>query len=376
MTTEATTKQALDPYERARKEKARGRKVIGVTPMHFPEELVEASGAMPVLLQESTEPVTVGNEFIWPNFCGFTRSNVDWGLRGKLDFLDAIIVSDICLALRASFNIMYLRMRVPFIYMWWPLEYDQQRWYEVARRRLGRVKGELEGIVGHSISDEALGESIRLYNRVRGLLRQVYHLRQQKPGLLTAREMQDLVVGVMVSPKEEAAERLESFVRELESRPARGDDPVRLFLSGHMCYTVKPDILDLIDDLGAVVVGDDLYIGYRYYAAQVPEDGDPLDALLRRYFDIGLPCPTKAGPQGDWAEHILAAVRETGAEGVVSLMPKFCEPHMFYHPYTRRRMYEAGVPFVFIETEHEAVSLGGVRTRLEAFVETIRARRI
>ncbi len=60
-----------DPYGASREAKHGGRKVVGVTPMHFPEELVHAAGALPVVLQESNEPVTMGFGHIYPFYCGF-----------------------------------------------------------------------------------------------------------------------------------------------------------------------------------------------------------------------------------------------------------------------------------------------------------------
>ncbi len=91
-----------DPYALAKQFKSRGGKVVGVTPMQFPEELVHACGLLPVVLQESTEPITTGLTYIFPNFCALTRSNVDSAVKGRLDFLDAVIISDMCLQIRMA----------------------------------------------------------------------------------------------------------------------------------------------------------------------------------------------------------------------------------------------------------------------------------
>lgn len=360
-----------DPYGPARQEKEKGRKVVGITPMHFPEELVHASGALPVILQDTNEPITTGWTHIFPNFCGFARSSVDWAAKGKLDWLDAMVVSDICLMTRTAYSIVRQRTPVPVLYMWWPLEYDSPRWHPIVLGRLDRCRQELEGLLGTRIDNRSIQASLELYATNRRLLRELYQLRRKRPGLLRARQMQAAVIGGMVMPKEEHNRLLQELLRALDSRrPSRGK--VRLFLSGHLCHKVKPDILDLVEEVGGVVVGDDLYAGYRYYAAQVPPGVPPMEALMRRYFDATLPCPTKCGAGGNWADHIIAAARESGAQGVVSLIPKFCEAHMFYYPYLKDRLTAAGVPQTFVETEHEMVSFGGVKTRIEAFVEMLR----
>ena len=77
------------------------------------------------------------------------------------------------------------------------------------------------------------------------------------------------------------------------------------------------------------------------------------------------------GPEGgDWADHIIAGVRDSQARGVISFLPKFCEPHMFYYPHLRTKLADAGIPLVLIETEHDVLALQGIRTRLQAMVET------
>ena len=117
----------VDPYCWAREEQARGRKAVGITPMHFPEELIYASGALPVILQESNFMVTTGWDYLPAHFCAFTRSNVDAAVKGELDFLDAYLLSDFCLQMRSAFHIIERHCKAPMIYMWWPPEYNYVR---------------------------------------------------------------------------------------------------------------------------------------------------------------------------------------------------------------------------------------------------------
>lgn len=361
-----------DPYARAREAKKQGRKVVGVTPMHFPEEMVAATGALPVVLQESTEPVTLGFGYIYPFYCGFSRSNVDWGIKGKLNLFDAIVVSDVCLQLRHMGHIVRRNTTVPFAYIQWPLEANASRWMDFTLDKLQRCQRKLEEILGVKIEDKALREQIALYNRNRALLRRVYQLRQQKPGLLRAKELVALTMGSMVMPREESNQMLEALIPELEQARPAPDKRVKLFVSGHLCQAAKADILDIVEDLGGVVVGDDLYTGYRYCATDTPTDLPPQQAMAHRYLNLSVPCPTRLDTRQDWADYLIAASRLCGAKGIVTLVVKFCEPHMIYYPYLKDRLAQAGVPHLLIETEHEVVSLAGTRTRIQAFLEMLR----
>ncbi len=361
-----------DPYSHAREAKAQGRPVVAVSPMHFPEELIHAAGALPVVLQETNEPVTVGFGHIYSFYCGFSRSNVDWAVKGMLNMFDAVVISDVCLQLRHMGHIMRRNMpKTPFMYIQWPLEADTKRWLSFSVKQLDRIRARLEKLVGHSIGDDAIQKSIALYNRHRSLMNRVYEIRQQKPGLLKAKDVVNLAMAGMVMPKEEHISILEELIAEMEKKEPSGDSRVELFASGHLCQAVKSDILDLIEELGGMVVGDDLWTGYRYYATSVPDDGSPMEAMARRYLELALPCPTRYDPNQEWGHYLVETVPKTGAKGLITMVVKFCEPHMIYYPYLRDVLNEAKIPHLMLETEHEVVSLEGTRTRLQAFIEML-----
>lgn len=365
--------QMEDPYARAMKEKEKGRKIIGITPMHFPEELVHASGAFPVLLQDSVEPVTTGYGHIYPFYCGFNRSTVDLAVKNKLDFLDAIVVSDVCLQTRHMSNIVRYNVRsTRFLYMQWPLEVNTRRWLDTAITRLQKCKKGLEEILDVEIKDSTLAKSIKLYNRNRTLLQRIYQIRRANPGVISARELMVLVKSSMLLPREETTPVFEELITWLEDRETKSDDKVRVFISGHLCQAVKEDILDLIEGLGMTVAGDDIYTGYRYISTNVSSEYKPLEALVHRYFELKVPCPTRMDPTADWADYLVKSVRETGARGIISLMVKHCEPHMIYFPHLLKKLADADIPHLLIETEHEVVSLAGIRTRLQAFGEMLK----
>ena len=361
-----------DPYRRAREWKEKGGKVIGVTPMHFPEELIHAGGALPVVLQESDEPVTAGYGYLYPFYCGFTRSTVDVAVKGKLGLFDALVISDMCLQIRHMAYIMRRNMpATPFVYIQWPLAVRGAGWLGFTAERLKRCRAELERIIGNKIEDAAIRDSISVYNRNRALLKRLYALREKKTGVLSGGEVLAVTAASMLMPKEEHSALLEELLRELEATQASRNGGVPLFVSGHLCQAVKTDILTLIEAVGGMVVADDLYTGYRYFATDADTSIPPLEALARRYLDLAVPCPTRADPEGDWGEYLVRVAREVGAKGIISLVAKFCEPHMIYYPYLREVLMAAGIPHLLIETEHEVVSLAGVRTRLQAFLEMI-----
>jgi benzoyl-CoA reductase subunit C len=92
-------KDALEsPYDKLRLWKEdRNTKIVGCSPMHFPEEIVHAAGMLPIVLQETEEAVTEGFSHVHSFFCGITRNLIDIGVKGQLNFFDTLIYSDICI---------------------------------------------------------------------------------------------------------------------------------------------------------------------------------------------------------------------------------------------------------------------------------------
>jgi len=351
------------------------RKVIGTFPMNFPGELVHAAGALPVVVQEDRAPITLGRTLLYEFYCGYTRSLADQAATQKLGVFDAFFLVDHCVALLGAVDAMRFELPdKPVFLAQYTASMDEEWTPPEVRKKVESLRSQLGELCGVSISNEALAHSIRLFNRNRQLLRQVYDLRRSGRTRITATQMQMLVKSSMVMDIEEHTEILTGLVGQLEDERETSPELVRLHLSGHFCHAPRPELLDLIEECGVVVVDDDLYTGLRYISTDVPEDGDPVDALTRWYFDRNnkVPCATRAQKNVDWESYLLQSLKASGASGVVILMAKFCEPHMLYYPELRKALQRSQVPHLLIETEHEGIAMESIRTRMEAFLEQVR----
>jgi len=363
---------AADPYNSLVEWKARTNgKIIGCAPMRIPEEIVHAAGLLPVVLWERDEPISEGHTYIQTFFCGFVRSVIDMAVKGQLEFLDGILCSDECVSLEAIDNV--LRRRDLFDYLefvWLPAvaRGDTNKTYTM--QELERLRTSLREYSGKELDDESLRRSIRLYNRNRALLRQLYELRREMPTMLKAREMNAVVMSSMLMPKEEHNELLETLISELASKEG-SDQKVRLFISGTLCAAPRNDILDLIEEAGGVIVADDLYVGSRYFDTDVRVNGDPIESLAERYMNMGPRTPTMIDYEHDWGDQLIEMVKKSGAQAMIALPLKNCDPHQFHYPRVREKLTSVGIPEFFLEMEHEAMSLGQIRTRIQAFMEMI-----
>jgi bcr-type benzoyl-CoA reductase subunit C len=350
-------------------------KVIGIFPMNFPAEVVHAAGALPVVVQASREAITVGRNLLYEFYCAYTRSISDQAAKQQLDVFDGFFLVDHCVALLGAVDAMrYELPDKPMFLAQYTASMDEPWTPPEIRKKVELLRSELQDFTGVTSSTADLSNSIRAFNRNRRLLREVYDLRRSGRTQITATQMQALVKSSMVMDIDEHNEILTDLVGLLIDEQETGPELVRLHLSGHFCHAPKPELLDVIEECGAVVVDDDLYTGFRHISTDVPDDDDPVDALTRWYFDrnVTVPCATRVQNNVDWDTYLLQSLEESGAAGVIVLMAKFCEPHMLYYPELRKALDRSEVPHLLIETEHEGLPLESVRTRVETFLERIR----
>lgn len=358
-------------YERLRQDKERSsRKYIGCFPMYVPEELIHAAGALPVGIFGGPRPISLANSRLQTFACWPVRSVLDWGLQGGMDFLDGIVFPDICDALQVLSEVW--RNELPNMFsdfLVQPARLDTPLARSYYLRELTRFKLKLEGFLRNQVTPEALRESIALYNRNRHMLRELVALRQAQPGLISAQSVANVITASMLMPKEEHTRMLGELLRALQDRPPRPAAGPRLVLFGFLCDRPYPGILDLLAELGAEVVADDLWTGSRYIATDVSEDGDPMEALVDKLVDT-VPCSTKHNGDRWVGDYVMQLVEQSGARGVVVMPTKYCEPVGFDYPDLKDLLAEREIPHLLLETD-EAQSLSQARTRIQAFLEMI-----
>lgn len=362
------------PYEKLRQWKeANNSKIVGCSPMHFPEELVHAAGMLPVVLQETDETITEGFSHVHPFFCGITRNVIDMAAKGELNFFDGLVFSDICIQNRNAAltlrQIMPESSKIELIQL--PTFLLRDSVEEDTTRELGRIREIMARISGRKIDDSSLEQSILVFDKDRSLLRKLHDLCMKNPGLLSFRDRQVVIRAGMLMPKEEHSKLLEALIAGLRKMNPPSMEQKRLFLSGHLCQGPKADILGLIEGTGGLIVDDDLYTGYRYYALDVEGNGSPFENLARRFLDKTIPVPTRSYGHIRWDQYVVERAKNCGAQGVIVLIAKYCEPHLFHYPFIKEALTGAGIPHLMLETEHELVSLEGMRNRLQAFMEML-----
>lgn len=347
--------------------------VIGIFPMNFPVEIIAATGALPVIIQDSKEPISEGNSLLAEFYCGYTRSIADQAAKGMLDIFDAFMNADHCIQLLGSVDVVRELLPDKPVYFEHLIAAMDDSWTKTqVQEKIEAFIIEAERVTGQPISDEALLACIQSNNKNRQLLRNIFAARRNGDAQFSPAELQAMIVSSMIMDKNEHSALLESVLADAVAKPR--DQRIRLHLSGHFCHAPRVELFELLEDCGAVIVDDDLYTGARYISTDTKESMPPRMALADWYFarNETIPCPTRVQKTVDWDSYLLNALDNSGAEGVIVVMAKFCEAHMFYYPELRKTLNTHNIPHLLIETEHEGMPVETIRTRVEAMIERIR----
>lgn len=180
-----------------------------------------------------------------------------------------------------------------------------------------------------------------------------------------------VVAASMFMPKEEHNKLLLKLITEAEAIAPVADNRPRLVLS-QLCDRPRKGALDLFDHVGAVVADDDFFTGTRYFFKLVDDTLNAIESLVDRYIN-GVPCPTKSDSNHDWGDFLVNMVKNANADGIVIFLVRFCEPLGFDYPYLTKKLSEAGVPNMLLETEVGVEGhLEQIRTRVQAFIEMLK----
>ena len=347
------------------------KRVIACFPMYAPEEMVHAAGMLPVTMFGSDEPITQAHNYLHVFLCHPVLDDFEQFLKGHLDFADGLVFSDICDQEKRVASLLRLHFESRFFhFVRFPKKMRGAGSKEHLIRELIRLRAALENLTGSKITDDKLRQSISLFNHTRKLLTQAYQLRRDNPGAFSGDELPIIVSAAMVMPKEDYNPLLSDYLKQKQSQKASAVDKVRLVVTGNPCENLEPGISQMIEEVGGVVVDDDVFTGSRYFASAVPEDGDPLAALADGYLQ-GIACPTKHDPEKKWAGHVLSMAKQSKASGVVVIMPKFCEIIAFEYPHLNSLLAENSISHLLLECDHSGAT-AGMKTRLQAFVETLK----
>ena len=380
--------------ELVQKAKADGKYAIGYTCYFMPEVLLDLPGCFSVRLRapRCTSP-DIATYYMSARVCHYARSLLERALEGGFNFLDAQMATETCtgtcrfqehLQQKHLDSVKDMRIinndnffcefsDVPFK--------NNENGYAHFREQLrAHVLQPLHEKLGIDVSDEAIMKTIERHNEVCRLINEIGDYRKLDNPTITGYEFHVIQLVSQVCPKELILPYLRETAEELKTREPDDRWPFRCKVVLCGSENDDPDFTKLIESCGAEVVAD----RYCYGAVEsripivVKEGQEPLDAIARHYLETSN-CP-RFMPQDTMRarkQRIADLARDYHADGVIVASNKFCE----YWSYERVidtvvLPRDFGLPVCSIEKEYINSASGQLRTRFQAFVESIEIKKI
>ena len=380
--------------ELVQKAKANGEYAIGYTCYFMPEVLLDLPGCFSVRLRAPRcTSHDIATYYMSARVCHYARSLLERALEGGFNFLDAQMATETCtgtcrfqehLQQKHLDSVKDMRIinndnffcefsDVPFK--------NNENGYAHFREQLrAHVLQPLHEKLGIDVSDEAIMKTIERHNEVCRLINEIGDYRKLDNPTITGYEFHVIQLVSQVCPKDLILPYLREIAEELKTRESDDRWPFRCKVVLAGSENDDPDFTKLIESCGAEVVAD----RYCYGAVEsripivVKEGQEPLDAIARHYLDTSN-CP-RFMPQDTMRarkQRIADLARDYHADGVIVASNKFCE----YWSYERVidtivLPRDFGLPVCSIEKEYINSASGQLRTRFQAFVESIEIKKI
>ncbi len=366
--------------------KADGKRAIGYTCYFMPEVLLDLPGCFSVRLRapRCTSP-DIATYYMSARVCHYARSLLERALEGGFNFLDAQMATETC-TVTCRFQEHLGRMNIiqnPDFFCEFcdvPFKKTENSFIHFRKQLQAHVLDELKSRLGIDTSDEALRKAIEEHNEVCRLITEIGACRKLDRPTITGYEFQVIQLVSLTCPKDKILPYLRETAEELKHREPdlRPNYRIKVVLSG--AENDDPGFTQLIESCGALVVAD------RYCYGSLPgreeirvEEGQaPLDAIARHYLETSM-CP-RFMPQDlmrGRKKYLADVVREYKADGLIVASNKFCE----YWSYERTMdalilPRDFGIPTCSIEKEYVNSASGQLRTRFQAFIESVEIKKI
>ena len=347
----------------------RGGKVVGHFQVAFPEEIVHAAGLLPFKVRGAPIETIQADSRFGSYLCSILKSSLELALSQTVE-LEMFVTHPICDAARNLGAVWGRNVSYPCEILYLPQNANSTHSKIYLRGEYDRLKRSIERISGVEVTDDALRNSITIFNENRSLIRELYQIKKEAPWLISADEAYVLVALAGLLPREEHNNLLRALLPQIRSRQTHSQDKVRVVFEGGFC---EQPPLDLIRTIGrsCYVVDDDLLIGLRWLLDDVPTEGDPLANLAEAYLENSSYSPVQHDLRKPKEKMLLNRIAHANATAAIITAAKMCEPGLEEQVAYTRALDEAGIPYFMGEFEENMTSFDSLEIQLETFVENI-----
>ena len=372
--------------ELVRQAQENGSIVLGYTCYHIPEVLLNVDNCISVRLRApKTGSLDISTYYMSNYTCDYARALVERAIEGGYQFLDAMIGVDACSAMNRSmehFEVLKVNSKEKFFvtHTDMPLKVTDYYIDSYTTQMREHVLNRLTETFGVDTSDEALRKAVAEHNEVCRILTEIGQLRKEENPRITGYEYHILNLVSYCCPKYLIVDKLRETLEELRHREpdARPNFRVKIAVVGSEID--DPGFTKLVEEAGALVVVDRFCFGSTPGREEIRLDPDlpVLESIARHYLTTSQ-CPRymqREKVEGRW-RLVRDLCEEYHAQGVLYEQLKFCEywgyeralaSHVITHDY--------GIPSVAVDRQNATGGNGQLRTRVQAFVESLEIKQL
>ena len=366
--------------------KADGKLCLAYTCYHIPEVLLNLDNCFSTRLRAPrTGSMDIATYYMSSYLCGYSKALVERGIEGGYNHLNALIGSESCSEMNRAYEHFELLNLVdndkffvsiadiPFKIMPHTIKHYK-------RQMQTKLLDKLRDVYGVDTSEDAMRKAVEEHNEVCRLITEIGEYRKEENPRITGYEFHVICLVSYVCPKYLIIDKLRETAEELKTRVPDEKKNYRAKIVVVGSEMDDPDFTKLMEESGALVVAD------RYCFGSLPgreeihlsEDGDVLEEIILHYMKTSQ-CPRYMSHDmvEGRKEYVKQLVEEYHAEGVIYEQLKFCE----YWGYERALAShiitnDYGIPSVSVDRQYTANASGQLRTRVQAFVESLEIKRI
>jgi benzoyl-CoA reductase/2-hydroxyglutaryl-CoA dehydratase subunit BcrC/BadD/HgdB len=348
----------------------KGRFVIGWFNPYVPEEIIHAGGMLPFEVTGDNEPVQMqgAEAHIYSNSCSKVRTCWQMALDGKYDFLDGYVSTQMCDQDGRLYEVWSYYKKLPFMELIYAPRKRTEEAVALYKTDLDGFRDRLSQYLICRIPDKRVADSIKVYNRGRELMMQLYELRKRDRPPVTGAEAVEVSKAAARMPRERFNELMEQLLAEIKSTGREIKKGRRLMLIGNDLHNTSQ--ITALESKDAVVVVDEMDVGIRRAWGQVDTKLPPMEALAR-YYLMGRPVDKHTWNSDERLEFIGDMVEQYKVDGVVSQAVRFCTYLGWDKFDLKKQLQERSIPILELDLEYGHPGGAQMKIRAEAFMEML-----
>ena len=366
--------------------KAEGGLAVGYTCFHIPEVLLNVDKCFSVRLRAPrTGSIDIATYYMSNYTCEFARALLERGIEGGYQFLDGLAGVDACSMMNRfyeHFEILKLNDKENFFVTHTDMPYKVEDFTLRAYKKQMEIRllGVMKEKLGVDVSEEAIRKAVEEHNRVCAIISEIAEMRKADNPVITGYEFHILNLVTYTCPKRLILPYLEETLEELKSRKPDKTPRFRARVAIVGSEMDDPDFTKLIEEQGALVVSDRYCFGSTpgREVIELNDDEPALDQICRHYMEVS-ECARYISDEKVQQRRATAdrLAREYKADGIIYEQMKFCDFWGFERALVSYVMStEMGWPVLSIDRPYNAKASGQLRTRFQAFVESLEIKKI